>query len=498
MKQKFEKKQLIKKSENFSQWYIDVIQKAKLADYAPVKGCQVIRPYGFAIWENIRKILDEEIKKTGAKNAYFPLFIPEKFLRKEKEHIKGFSPELAVVTIGGGKKLKEKLIVRPTSETIIYEMYAKWIKSWRDLPLRLNQWSNIVRWEKRPRLFLRTTEFLWQEGHTVHSVHGEAIRQAEQIMKIYVKLYQDYFAIAGYSGVKSEAEKFPGALTTYTYEMLMPDGKALQGCTSHDLGQNFAKPFNIKFLGKDGKEKIPWQTSWGLTTRSIGALIMAHGDDSGLVLPPKLAPVQIVIIPIFQGKTIDKNLLKKAKQIEDDLKDFRVETDIRREYTVGWKYNDWELKGVPLRVEVGPEEIKNKKATLVRRDNRKKSSVSFKFLASTVKEILESIQKDLLKKSRDFLRKNTREVFDYKEFKDIMKKDKSSHQYIGGGGKGFLKAFWCGNPKCEAKIKEQTKATIRCLPLENQKSKRKKKKEKGKCIYCGKPAKQKWIFAQAY
>lgn len=472
--------QLIKKSENFSQWYIDVIQKAELADYAPVKGCQVIRPYGFAIWENIQKVLDGMIKKAGVKNAYFPLFIPEKFLKKEKEHVKSFSPELAIVTIGGGKKLKERLVIRPTSETIIYDMFAKWIKSWRDLPLLINQWCNIVRWEMRPRLFLRTTEFLWQEGHTVHSAHEDAIRQAKQIMKIYAKLYQDYFAIAGCLGAKSEAEKFPGALTTYTYEMLMPDGKALQGCTSHDLGQNFAKVFNIKFLDKKGKERIVWQTSWGLSTRSIGALIMAHGDNSGLVFPPELAPIQIVIIPIFQGKTIDKNLLKKTEQIKNDLKDFRVETDIRKEYTVGWKYNDWELKGVPLRIEIGPEEIKNKKATLVRRDNGKKNSAPFKLLTSKVKEILDSIQKDLFEKSRDFLGENTREVFDYKEFKDIMRKDK-----------GFLKAFWCENPKCETKIKEQTKATIRCLPLTS-------KNEKGKCIYCGRPAKQKWIFAQAY
>lgn len=480
MEKKFEKEQLIKKSENFSQWYTDVILKSGLADYAPVKGCQVIRPYGFALWENIQKVLDEKIKKAGVKNAYFPLFIPEKFLKREKEHVKGFSPELAVVTIGGGKKLKEKLIVRPTSETIIYEMFAKWIKSWRDLPILVNQWANIVRWEKRPRLFLRTTEFLWQEGHTVHSTHEEALKEAMRALKMYVDLYRDFFAIDGIFGKKSESEKFPGAKDTYTFEMLMPDGKALQGCTSHDLGQNFAKVFNIKFLDKDGKEKIGWQTCWGLSTRSIGALIMVHGDDNGLVIPPKLAPIQIIIIPIFLGKSIDKKLEEKAQNLKEILKDLRVEVDKRKEYSIGWKFNEWELRGVPLRIEIGQKEIKENKVTLVRRDNGKRYSLPSNNLASKLKEILELIQKNLFQKSREYLKENTREVSNYKEFKDIIKREK-----------GFIEAFWCENPQCEKKIKEETKATIRVLPINAP-------IEKGKCIYCGKSAQRRWIFAQAY
>ncbi len=414
------------------------------------------------------------------KNTYFPIFIPEKFLKREKEHIKGFSPELAVVTMGGGKELKEKLVLRPTSETIIYEMFAKWIKSWRDLPLLINQWSNVVRWEKRTYLFLRTTEFLWQEGHTVHETHAESMKEVKRALNNYIELYQNFFAIDGIYGQKSESEKFPGAAVTYTYEMLMPDGKALQGCTAHDLGQNFAKVFNIKFLGRDGKEKIPWQTSWGLSTRSIGALIMVHGDDNGLIIPPKLAPIQAIIIPIFQGKPTDTDLQKKVENAKSILKDFRVEIDIRKEYSVGWKFNDWELKGVPLRIEIGPKETKENKATLVRRDNGERYSVSFDSLKLEVKKILDSIQKGLFEKSNQYLKKNISEVSNYQEFKDIMKTKR-----------GFLKAFWCESPKCEAKIKEETKATNRSLPLDAP-------EEKGECIYCGKKASRRWIFAQAY
>jgi len=473
------KKELIPKSKDFSQWYTEVILKAELADYAPVKGCQVFRPYGYAIWENVQKIFNEMIKKAGVKNAYFPLFIPEKFLKREKQHVKGFSPQLAVVTIGGGKNLKEKLIVRPTSETIIYEMYAKWIKSWRDLPILINQWANIVRWEKRTFLFLRTTEFLWQEGHTVHSTHQEALKEVKRALNSYIKLYRNFFAIDGFAVIKSEKEKFAGAEATYSYEMLMPDGKALQGCTAHDLAQNFSKVFKVKFLGKDGKEKIAWQTSWGLSTRSIGALIMVHGDDNGLIIPPKLAPIQIVIIPIFQ-KRLSRVIQEKLKEIKLLLKDFRVEIDDREEYSVGWKFNYWELKGVPLRIELGEREISKSKATLVRRDNSQKSFVSFNKLTEEVKRILDSIQRNLLKRSRNYLKENTKEVFDYKKFKEIMRTRR-----------GFVKAFWCESPKCETKIKEETKATIRGLPLDAL-------EEKGKCIYCQKPAKRRWIFAQAY
>jgi len=476
----FEKEQLAKKSENFSKWYIDVILKAGLAEYAPVKGCQIFKPYGYAIWENIQKSLDAKIKAAGVKNVYFPIFIPEKFLKKEKEHIKGFSPELAVVTLGGGKKLKEKLVLRPTSETIIYEMFVKWIKSWRDLPILINQWANIVRWEKRTFLFLRTSEFLWQEGHTIHETHKEALKEVMRALNSYVELYQDFFAIDGFWGKKSDSEKFPGAKDTFSYEMLMPDGKALQGCTSHDLGQNFTKVFNIRFLGRDGKEKIPWSTSWGLSTRSLGPLIMVHGDDSGLIIPPKLAPIQIVIIPIFSGKSQDSNLEKKSEELRSILKKFRVEIDKRKEHSVGWKFNDWELKGVPLRIEIGQRELKEGKFTFARRDSGEKFPVPFNSLAKETKRTLDAIQKKLFKKSRQFLKENTREVFNYKEFKDIMIK-----------ARGFLKAFWCENPRCEAKIKEETKATTRCF-LPGQPA------EIGKCIYCGKKAKKKWIFGQAY
>jgi prolyl-tRNA synthetase len=480
MVKKFKKEQLVKRSENFSKWYTEIILKAGLADYAPIKGCMVIRPYGFAIWENIQKFLDQEIKKAGVKNAYFPIFIPESFLNKEKEHVQGFSPELAVVTIGGGKKLQEKLIVRPTSETIIYQMYSKWIKSWRDLPLLINQWANIVRWEKRAYLFLRTTEFLWQEGHTAHQGHEQAEKEVKRALDVYVNLYRKVFAIDGISNKKSEAEKFPGALDTYTYEMLMPDNKALQGCTSHDLGQNFSKVFDIKFLDKDKKEKFVWQTCWGFSTRSIGALIMSHSDDNGLILPPLLAPIQVIVMPIFQGKKTDIQLEKMSKKIKETLKDFRVEIDLRKEYSIGWKFNEWEMKGVPLRIEVGPIELKTKKLTLTRRDNNKKQSVSFGLLNSKVKKIMESIQEDLFLKSRKHLKENTREVSNYQEFKDIMKKKK-----------GFLKAFWCESLECERKIKEETKATTRCLfNLETTKQK--------KCIYCSKKAKSQWVFGQAY
>jgi prolyl-tRNA synthetase len=480
MEKVFEKKEITKKSENFSKWYTDVILKADLADYAPVKGCMVFRPYGFSIWEKIQKILDQKIKEAGVENAYFPLFIPEKFLKKEKEHIKGFSPELAIVTIGGGEKLKERLVIRPTSETIIYQMFSKWIKSWRDLPFSINQWVNIVRWEKRPRLFLRTTEFLWQEGHTAHANHLEAKKEVERALKMYVDFYRNFLAIDGIFGKKPDIEKFPGALDTFAFEMLMPDGKVLQGCTSHDLGQNFSKVFDIKFTDKKGRKKFVWQTCWGLSTRSIGALIMVHGDDSGLILPPKIAPIQIIIIPIFQGKAIDKKILKECEKIKEVLKDFEVEIDDKKEYSVGWKFNQWELKGVPLRIEFGERELKEKKLTLVRRDGGKKYFFPIKDLNLKVREILEQIQENLFKKSQSFLKENIRQASDFTEFKKMMKEKR-----------GFLKVFWCENEKCARIIKEETKATARCFQLGE-------KEKKGKCILCKKLAKRKWLFAQAY
>ncbi len=479
MEKKFEKEKLIKKSENFSQWYIDVILKAELAEYAPVKGCQIFKPYGYAVWELIQKFLNEKIKETGAKNAYFPIFIPESLLKKEKEHVEGFSPELAVVTMGGGQELKEKLVVRPTSETIMYETFAKWVKSWRNLPLKINQWANVVRWEKRPRLFLRTTEFLWQEGHTCHATQKEAKREATRALKMYANFYREFLALDGYLGRKSESEKFPGAEATLTYEILMPDGKALQGCTSHDLGQNFSKAFGIKFVDKTGKEKFVWQTCWGFTTRSIGAIVMVHGDDNGLIFPPKIAPIQVVIIPIFK-KNLNLKLKEYAEKVKKTLEGFRVEVDLRKEYSPGWKFNEWELKGVPLRIEVGEIELREKTVTLARRDNFEKKKEKLKNVKEKVKEILDDIHSSLFKKHSKFTRENTREVKNFEEFKKTIETKK-----------GFIKAFWCENRECEEKIKQETKATTRCLPL-------KSKKEKGKCIVCGKNAFYKWIFAQAY
>lgn len=477
----FDKKQLSKKTENFSEWYQDVILRSGLADHSPVKGCMVFRPYSYAIWELVQKSLDAKIKENGVKNAYFPMFIPESFLQKEKEHVKGFSPELAVVTIGGGENLEEKLVVRPTSETIMYSMFANWINSWRDLPLKINQWCNVVRWEKRPRFFIRNIEFLWQEGHTVHATVEEAQEQVDWAIDQYRDIYRNYFAIDGIDGRKSESEKFPGADATYTFETLMPSGIALQSATSHNLGQNFAKSFNIEYLDQEGKKAIPWQTSWGLSTRSLASLIMVHGDDSGLVLPPALAPIQIVVIPALRGKEGDAAVIEKCKELkETDLKDYRVELDLRDGYSMGWKFNEWELKGVPLRIEIGPKELEAGKATLARRIDGCKLSVGLENLREEVGKALAGIQSDLLKKSREYLAQNIREAGDYDEFKKIM-----------AGPKGFVKAFWCEDPDCEAKIKEETKATTRCLPAGS-------KEENGKCVYCGKPAKHRWLFAQAY
>lgn len=480
MAEKFEKKGITKKSQDFSGWYNDVVLKAELADYSPVKGCMVIRPYGFAIWENIKKFLDEKIKAAGVENAYFPLFIPLSFLKKEAEHVKGFFPELAVVTHGAGEELTEPLVVRPTSETVMYSMFSKWIQSYRDLPLLINQWCNIVRWEKRTYLFLRTTEFLWQEGHTCHATHDESRQEVERASKMYENFYREYLALPGIAGKRSEADKFPGAVDTYAYEMLMPDGKALQGCTSHDLGQNFAKPFGVKFLDKNGEQKYVWQTSWGLTTRSIGALIMVHGDDNGLVLPPKVAPIQVVIIPIYKESGGD--ILRKAEGLKKKLeeKKIRVELDKRENLTLGYKINDWELRGVPIRIEIGQKEIAEDVLTVVRRDENSKGKIQKSKLQFKIQNLLEEIQRNLLEKAEKFLQENTHEVGDYQEFKKIMKSKR-----------GFILAFWCGDSKCEAKIKEETKASNRLLPNGA-------KKENGRCVYCAKKADYRWLFAQAY
>jgi len=474
-------KKIASKEKNFPQWYVDVVRKAELADYTTIKGCMVIRPYGYGLWENMKAGLDRRIKETGHKNAYFPLFIPESLLKKEAEHVEGFAPEVAWVTHGGNQKLEERLAVRPTSEAVICSLYSKWVKSWRDLPILINQWVNIVRWEKVTRLFLRTTEFLWQEGHTAHKSEQEA---EEETLKILNKVYRDYIekdlAIPVIVGQKTEKEKFAGALHTYTLEALMADGKVLQAGTSHNLGQNFAKAFNIKFLDEDQKEKYVWQTSWGTTTRLIGALVMVHGDERGLKLPPKVAPVQIIIVPIMFDKT-KKEVLKKAESIRTILKkDFRVEIDIRDGYTPGWKFNEWEMRGVPLRLEIGPKDMKQGQVMLVRRDTGEKMAVKEEQLAETVKELLDNIQENLFTRAKKFLEENIRDTSDYNEFKKIIEKQR-----------GLIKTYWCGSKDCEDKIKEETKASIRCIPFEQEKA-------SGKCIYCGKESSTLVYFARAY
>jgi len=414
----FEKKQLPKKSESLSDWYNRVVQLAELADYGPAKGTMIFRPYGYRIWELLTEAMDKEIKEAGVENAYFPLFIPESFLKKEKQHVEGFAPELAVVTIGGGEELTEKLIVRPTSETIMYDAYSKWVHSWRDLPILINQWNNVVRWEKRTYLFLRTSEFLWQEGHTAHATHKEALEMQSWAMGMYAKIYRELFALPGLVGRKSEKEKFAGAVATLTYESLMPEGKALQSCTSHDLGQNFSKVFEIKFQDKEGKLQYAWQTSWGFSTRSVGGLLMAHGDDAGLVIPPRLAPIQTVILPV----TSDTKLVEKSREMAKQLTDMgvRVKVDDREDESIGFRINKWELKGVPVRIELGKRELENGELTVVRRDTGEKQVISHAKLGPTVKELLVTIQSDLLAKQEKFLTENTRETGNYEEFKKIM------------------------------------------------------------------------------
>ncbi len=467
--------------ENISEWYLEILKEAEVFDYGPVKGTIIFKPYGYALWENLQKILDKFIKEEiGALNSYFPIFIPEGFLKKEKEHLEGFSPEVAVVTYAGGEELSEKLIVRPTSETIMYDAFSRWIKSYRDLPLIINQWCNVIRWEKRPFPFLRNTEFLWQEGHGAHATHEDSLKTVLKALEVYLKVYQEYLGIFGFAGQKSESEKFAGALKTFTYEILMPDGKALQGCTSHDLGQNFSIPFEIRFQDKDMSLKYVWQNSWGFSTRSLGALFMVHGDEYGLILPPKIAPYEFVIVPIYDGENNEKIDLF-AKKIIEVLKEKNISVfyDISEE-TPGFKFNKWELKGAPFRLEIGKKEIEEKKITFFRRDIREKSSLSLENLLENLKKLEEEYLSNLLEKSRNFTLENLFEVNSYEEFKKVMEEKR-----------GFLSAFWCEREECETKIKEETKATTRCLPLEFN-------EEKGKCIYCQKEAKRRWLFAQSY
>ncbi len=481
------------RSKDYSKWYLDIIVAADLADASPVRGCMVIKPNGYAIWENIQKVLNNVFKLRGIKNAYFPLFIPKKFLEKEAEHVEGFAKECAIVThhrlvLNNKKKLvpaglmEEPLIVRPTSETIIYSMYAKWIQSFRDLPLMLNQWANVVRWELRSRPFLRTTEFLWQEGHTAHATKKEADEMTLQMLEVYRDFIKDYLAIPVIKGTKSENEKFAGAVYTTCIEAMMQDGKALQVATSHMLGQNFAKPFKVKFTDKNGNEQYVWQTSWGMSTRIIGALIMVHSDDNGLIIPPKIAPISIVIVPIWGNDYDKEDVISKAKNIATKII-FEMGEVVHlddRDERPGQKFYNWEKRGIPLRIEIGPRDIVNNTVVVARRDTGKKIELSIDNLIPKIRELLDSIQSNLYKRAHQYLEKMTQEVDSYEVMKNVLA-DK----------KGFVIAHWCGSQKCESKIKNETMATIRCIPFEQ-------KEKKGKCIICGKETSIKVIFAKAY
>lgn len=474
-------KKITKRSEDYSAWYTDVIDMAQLAEHSPVKGCMIIRPNGYALWENIQYFLDKKIKGTGVENAYFPLFIPEKLLRRESDHVEGFSPELAVVTNAGGKVLEEPLVVRPTSETIMYEVFSKWIRSYRDLPLLINQWANVVRWEMRTRLFIRTTEFLWQEGHTVHATDKEADERARMMLDIYRDFAENFMAIPVIPGVKSESEKFAGALRTYTVEAMMQDGKALQFATSHHLGQNFSRPFDVKFLDENERTEYGWQTSWGLSTRVIGGLIMTHSDDLGLVLPPRIAPIQVVIIPIGEGNEKFSEVLSKARSIQEDLKNasVSVKIDERSDMRPGEKFFEWEKKGVPIRLEIGPKDLASNKVVVARRDTSTKKDIGFNTLVEEIKSELEAIQKNLFDRALRYREEKTKKVDTWDQFREAIE------------GGNFVLAHWCEDKEVEAEIKKETSATIRCIPFDTV-------DEAGVCIKSGRPSKRRVIFAKSY
>jgi len=486
-------KGLPKREEGFSNWYTQVVNNAGLADYGPVKGTMVIKPYGFQLWENIKEAFDKMIKETGHVNAYFPLFIPKSFLAREAEHIEGFAKECAIVThtrlksdeekgviVDPDSKLEEELIVRPTSETVIWSMYKKWIQSYRDLPILINQWANVVRWEMRTRLFLRTSEFLWQEGHTAHETKEEAEKETLDILFLYQKLAEDYLAMPVITGIKTEAEKFAGAQKTYCIEAMMGDKKALQAGTSHDLGQNFAKAFDVKFQTKDNQEELVWATSWGVSTRLIGAVILTHGDDKGLRLPPKIAPIQVAVIPIFKSQEQEKTIKTYIQDIIENLKEqeIRVHEDWS-DNTPGFKFNKWEMKGVPLRIEIGLRDIEKNIIVIARRDTGKKEFLQKTDAVESIPKILHDIQENLFSQANQFMNENTHYINDFEAFKKIIKDG------------GFVRCGWDGEPKTEIRIKEETKATIRCIPL-NENS------EGLRCIYTGNIAKHEVIFAKAY
>lgn len=487
-------KKITPQDKDYSQWYLDVIREARLAEHSPVRGCMVIRPTGFALWENMRDALDRMFKKTGHQNAYFPLFIPKSFLSKEAQHVEGFAKECAVITHSrlinsdGGvevdptSKLEEELIVRPTSETIIWDTYRNWIQSYRDLPILINQWANVVRWEMRTRLFLRTMEFLWQEGHTAHASKEEAEQETLQMLEVYKTFAQDYMAMPVITGVKTESERFAGAVETYCIEALMQDGKALQAGTSHFLGQNFAKAFDVKFQDRDGQVKHVWATSWGVSTRLIGGLIMTHSDNDGLIIPPKIAPVQVAIVPIWKSDEEARIVLEYAEKLSEELSDagIRVTLDDRDQYKPGWKFAQYEVEGVPLRVAVGPRDVKNEKCELARRDTRTKSIESRENITGIIKKMLDDIQETLFQNALQRMKDNTSEVDSYEEFREVL--DSKG---------GFIYAHWDGTPETETKVKEDTKATIRCIPLDDS-------GKTGKCMVTGKPSARKVLFARAY
>ena len=477
-------KNITPRKENYSQWYLDVISAGKLADYAPVKGCMVIRPSGFAIWEAMQARLDRMFKETGHVNAYFPLLIPKHFMEKEAEHVEGFSPECAVVTHGGGKELEEPLMIRPTSETVIGHMYSQWIQSYRDLPVLINQWCNVFRWEMRTRLFLRTSEFLWQEGHTAHETEEEAQEETMRMLEIYRRFQEEDLAIPVIPGLKTESEKFPGAIATYCIEAMMQDGKALQAGTSHNLGQNFAKAFDITFLDRKNEQSHAWTTSWGVSTRMIGGLIMTHSDDDGLIIPPKIAPVQVVIIPIFTNDSERAETKAFAESIAERLHSrldrLKVVIDHRDDLRPAEKFFHWLQQGIPVRIEVGPRDVAKQCGMVARRDVREKESIELESITAHVCELLEKIQENLFQRALEFREQNTRRAKNYEEFCEIMKKEG-----------GFVMAHWNGSPEVEAKIKGDTKATIRCIPLDPD-------PVPGKCMVTGEPSEREVVFAVAY
>lgn len=488
-------KDLTTRKDNYSQWYNELVTKADLAENSAVRGCMVIKPYGYAIWESMQSALDQMFKDTGHVNAYFPLFIPKSFFSREASHVEGFAKECAVVThyrlkndpegkgivVDENAKLEEELIVRPTSETIIWDTYRNWIQSYRDLPLLINQWANVVRWEMRTRLFLRTAEFLWQEGHTAHATQQEAIAEAEQMLCVYADFAENWMAVPVFRGVKSPNERFAGAVETFCIEALMQDGKALQAGTSHFLGQNFAKAFDVKFLNKENKLEYVWATSWGVSTRLMGALIMSHSDDEGLVLPPKLAPIQVVIVPIYKNQEQFDAVSEKALEIKKQLqiKGIRVKYDDRDTQKPGFKFNEWEFKGVPVRIAIGPRDVENGTVEVARRDTLEKDVLHMNDLSIKIENLLEKIQSNLFQKALDFRNENTYKVDSWEEFQTQIEKG------------GFVMAHWDGTSETEQKIKEETKATIRFIPIEGE-------KEPGRCVYSGKPSEQYVYFARAY